>query len=324
MITVSSLSKRYDKRGIAGLHQISLRILEGKIFALMGPNGSGKTTLLNVLSGVLPEDSGSFTIDGTIARFPLKFEISGANVQDFLRQSISLEIDEDKKIQLTRDIADTFEFTFQLRQNLEELSSGQLQKVLLARELINRPAVLMMDEPFTHLDPFTRGDILRALFDYIRNQGLTVLWVTHDLEEALHFSDEVAVMNFGKIEQSGSPMELMRNPSNLFVAQFMGYRNFFPVKLEGDKWKTPFGEFSHPKLPQEDAILIVPDRSWRIDPQGMNCRVLEVRASRQAVEFLLEHDQQKLWFSAPANTRQSSSDTLSLLPVLKECLLIPL
>src|SRR5262245_39902731 len=115
---------------------------------IMGPNGSGKTTLLNILAGKIEADAGSFQVDGEISFFPKAESYPEINVQKFLVRSVTLDIDEDKKIQLARDLADTFEFTFQLRQNLSELSSGQRQKVLLSKELINRPAVLLMDEPF--------------------------------------------------------------------------------------------------------------------------------------------------------------------------------
>ena len=169
MIKVTHLTKQFDKRGIAGVHDLSFELNNGEVMAIMGPNGGGKSTLLNLLSQKLASESGEIMVDKTICLFPGSDAPLEMNVLKFLTSSVTLDIEEEKKIQLARDLADTFEFTFQLRQNLSELSSGQKQKILLARELINRPGLLLMDEPFTHLDPFTRKDILRGLFEYIRH-----------------------------------------------------------------------------------------------------------------------------------------------------------
>ncbi|HLW56505.1 MAG TPA: ABC transporter ATP-binding protein, partial [Bacteriovoracaceae bacterium] len=222
MIKLQDINKLFDQRAIAGLHHISFQIKSGEVFALMGPNGSGKTTLINIISGKTKADSGIVTIDGELRLFEQR-EVEDQNVQKFLIASNKLEIDEDKKLQLARDFADIFEFTFQLRQNLSELSAGQRQKVLLASELINSPTLLLLDEPFTHLDPHTRKDILQALFEYIRRQDISVLWVTHDLEEATLFSDRIGLLNFGKLEQVGTPQEVIRKPRSLFAAKFLGY-----------------------------------------------------------------------------------------------------
>jgi iron complex transport system ATP-binding protein len=164
MIESKNLHFQFDKRGIAGLHGVTVSINEGEIFGVMGPNGSGKTTLLKLLSGALAPQDGTSRVSGKVALFPSTETLVTSNVQKYLINSITLDIDEEKKIQLARDLADTFEFTFQLRQNLNELSSGQKQKVLLSKELINKPSILFLDEPFTHLDPFTRKDILKRYF----------------------------------------------------------------------------------------------------------------------------------------------------------------
>src|SRR4051812_25402133 len=140
MIKVKNLSKVYDKRGIADLHDMSFELKEGQIAALMGPNGSGKTSLLNSILGKLPVEKGSISAQGEIACFDPSSAPETGNVQQFLVSSISVTVDDEKKIQLTRDLADVLEFTFQLRQDLKDLSAGQKQKVLLASVLINRPS----------------------------------------------------------------------------------------------------------------------------------------------------------------------------------------
>lgn len=325
MIRVENLTKVFDKRGIAGLNGISFELEQGHIFAVLGPNGSGKTTLLNVLSGDIAHESGTKNITGQISRFPQHEETFNMNVQKFLVQSVTLPIDDEKKIQLARDLADTFEFTFQLRQNLNELSSGQKQKVLLSRELINRPSLLLMDEPFTHLDPFTRKEILNGLFQYIRNQNITVLWVTHDLQEAYKYSDLIGVMNFGKFEQIGSPADVIRNPKNLFVAQFTGYRNFFPVKQENGKWQSPWGELPFTVTDKEHAILVVPDCAWIWSEAGTKMQIEEAYAGLQSMEYVCKFGEQKVFVArGPMENLLDVNAQVMLAPKIALCFVIPL
>ena len=326
MIKVEHLVKKFDARGIAGLSDISFSIRKGEVMGLMGPNGSGKTTLLKILTGSLKADGGQVSSDGLVSLFPSITISEDANVQKFLISKVALDIDEEKKLQLTRDLADTFEFTFQLRQKLSELSSGQKQKVLLAAELINRPTLLLMDEPFTHLDPFTRRDILNGLFQYIRQQGITVLWVTHELEEAFKYSDTLGLMNFGKLEQLSPAIELLQKPRNLFVAQFLGYQNFFPVKFENGVWLTPWGTWEKDFLAHSEAILVIPDEAWKLDQSSnFSVTVSERYPTRQGMEYRLTHEERILTLKLGPQDRLLDLNTkVSLFPRWEACFLIPL
>jgi ABC-type Fe3+/spermidine/putrescine transport system ATPase subunit len=324
MILANNLVKHFDKRGIAGVRGLSFSLEKGKIMAIMGPNGSGKTSLLKILSGSVKAESGTYTIDGQVSFFPSSETPLDLNVQNLLVQSVTLEIEEEKKIQLARDLADTFEFTFQLRQKMSELSSGQKQKILLAKELINRPALLLMDEPFAHLDPYTRRDILKNLFTYIKDQSITVLWVTHDLEEALRFSDVIGLMNFGKFEQLADPITMTKKPKNLFVAKFMGYRNFFVIKYENDSWTTLWNQI--PGTPDEakERILIIPDHAWRIG-EGLECKIIERHAGTQTMEYVLQNDNRKIHLILGSQKSLFESGSLiKISPVWEECFQIPL
>lgn len=325
MIRAENLFLKFDKRGIAGIHQLSFTLDKGEILGIMGPNGSGKSTLLKILSEQIKADGGTFSTDGAVTFFPKNENLPSMNVQKFLVNSVTLEIDDEKKIQLARDLADTFEFTFQLRQNLDELSSGQMQKILLSKELINRPALLLMDEPFTHLDPFTRKDILKGLFQYIKDQNLTVIWVTHDLDEALKFSDRIALMNFGKFEQFSTPDMLMKSPKNLFVAKFMGYRNFFSTKKSDNGWSTAWGMMNLPELDKTDGILVVPDHSWEESKTGLPFVVRSIHPVKQGFEIILEHENRLIhWYRGPNAPVLNVNTQVSLSPMVKECLHIAL
>jgi ABC-type Fe3+/spermidine/putrescine transport system ATPase subunit len=325
MIQVENLFKQFDQRGIAGIHKLSFALDKGEILGVMGPNGSGKSTLLKILSDQMKADGGTFTAKGKVTFFSTEKIHPASNVLNFLVNAVKLEIDHEKKIQLARDLADTFEFTFQLRQTLDELSTGQLQKILLSKKLINQPALLLMDEPFTHLDPFTRINILNGLFKYIKNQNLTLIWVTHDLDEALKFSDKIALMNFGKFEQFSTPEELIKSPKNLFVAKFVGYKNFFSTQKSENGWSTPWGNMNLVDPGKKDGILIVPDTAWKIGIDGLAFVVRSMTPSKQGFEALLEYENRTIhWYRGPNAEMLKINSRVSLFPLIEECLHIAL
>jgi len=302
MIRLKNVNKKFDSRGIAGVSGVDLEIHPGEIFAIMGPNGSGKTTLINLISGHLVLDSGSIEIDGPVHQF--RSDFLDQNVQRYLIDRVTTIDDPEKKLQLARDMADLFEFTSQLRQNLSQLSAGQAQKVLLAGELINRPTLLLLDEPFAHLDPHTRQDILRSLFKMIKQQQTTILWVTHDLSEALTFSDQIGILNFGKFSQVASPVELVRRPKNLFVAQFLGFYNF---------------------MAQPDTFLVIPDDAWEISATGAEYRVGRLEFEGISRVVFLEQDEKtyKMRLKRSDNIPEIG-DKIKLQPILSETFSIPL
>ena len=300
MIKLNQAKIVFDSRGIAGLHSINLEIPKGSIFALMGPNGSGKTTILNVLTKKLPLDSGDLEVQGKIHFFERKNPEHDLNVQRFLMESVQdQELETDKKLQLSRDMADIFEFTFQLRQNVGQLSQGQLQKVLMAAELINQPDILFLDEPFIHLDPMSRKEILFSLFTYLSQREVTVLWITHEKDEALRFADKVGLLQHGKFEQVSSPVEILQAPRNLFVAQYFGHQNFLKISRENGTWTTPWGEVKS-SLKDHEGYLVVPPTAWKVDPNStFEGVILSQYPQYFACEFEIEISDKRFKVSLP-------------------------
>lgn len=327
MIGIKDISKKFDSRGIAGLHHLNLTLEKGKILALMGPNGSGKSTLLNIVSGKLTPDTGSVTIDGRCLMVNDQKTAENINVLKLLIKSVTLNIEEEKKMQLARDLADIFEFTFQLRQHFEELSQGQRQKILLCTELINNPETILLDEPFNHLDPFSRREILAGLFKFIQQQQLSVIWVTHDRHEAFHFADEIGILNFGKLEQLASPEEVMLKPANFFVAQFLGYQNFILCKKhEACCWNTPWGnQFQSEDIAGEEALLVIPPYAWRLDKGSFTVQVISLKPHELQWELEFGWREQKFVGHFPLSQRQSlQKNSLALKPDFKDCFFISL
>jgi len=324
MLELKNITKIFNSKGIAGLNNINLKLKKGEILAVMGPNGSGKTTLLNIISGKLRPDGGDMKPISSIVSFNSFIDETDANVQLFLQSKITGVMDEEKKIQLTRDMADIFEFTFQLKQNLNQLSAGQKQKVALASVLINNPSVLLLDEPFSHLDPFTRKDILKYLFEVISRNSTTVLWVTHDIQDAMTFSDQIMLMNFGKIEQMGKPEEFVSTPKNLFIAKYFGYLNFLPFKIEQSIFNSPWGPV-HLKTNLESGYLVIPTYSWEITNDAPAGKLKST--TPQGHFHLLEVElQDRVFYAIHKNSwpKIQDKDSLCIRPIFDECLTIPL
>ncbi len=327
MIKISKLNKSYDHRGIAGIHDFNLEIKKGTIFSMLGPNGSGKTTLLNLISGQIRPDSGEVKVSGQIQFFETKSPTQEMNVQKFLMESVKdSSIPQEKRLQLARDFADIFEFTYQLRQTIGQLSQGQLQKVLMSAELINSSEILFLDEPFVHLDPMTRKTILEDLFQYLRQKEMTVIWITHDIHEALKYSDQIGVIQHGKLEQTGTPLSLLERPKNLYVAQFFGQQNFIKVSRDVDTWATPWGPWNF-LLSDQEGYLVVPQDAWTLATDStFQGTLIQLSPRLFGVELLIdvENKQFTLWLPLHFHNQLKVGQKLGIKADLSRCLLIPL
>ena len=263
----------FDSRGIAGLHGIDLKVKSGELFAVLGPNGAGKTTLLKVLRGEFRPQSGKVTEADRCAWLDSSTVIPPeANIQTWLVEQVRRGVDAEKKSQLARDMAESLEFTFQLKLKARELSDGLLQRVKIAGALIDHPDLLLLDEPFSHLDTPTRESVLSVLKPYLQQREIACVWVTHQREDALTFADRIGLMYFGKWEQVGTPEELYFHPRTLFSAKFMGHENLVTVSRPTPNvlWQTPFGGWDSQGIGfgKTHVVMCIPPTAFTIDPQG--------------------------------------------------------
>ncbi len=241
-VRLSQVTKYYAKT--LALDCIDLEIGPGEFFSLLGPSGCGKTTTLRLIAGFEHPNAGQIEIAGrSVLGQPAYLRDVNTVFQNYSLFP-HLSVSENVAFGLRRKGRGSDEIATRVGEALElvqmgplsqrkpkQLSGGQQQRVALARALINRPQVLLLDEPMAALDSKLRKEMRSELKRLQRESGITFVLVTHDQEEALTLSDRLAVVNQGKIEQICSPREIYERPGTRFVANFIGTSNFLPVRV---------------------------------------------------------------------------------------------
>jgi iron(III) transport system ATP-binding protein len=256
LLTVNCLSKRFADGVLPVVNGLSFEVEEGEIFALLGPSGCGKTTALRCIGGFERPDRGDVTMNGTVLsgeRVHVAAERRGIGFvfQDYalfphlsVRDNVAFGLRHMGKASREQRVSEVMQLTG--LGGLEDrmphaLSGGQQQRVALARAVAPRPRLILLDEPFSNLDALLRHEMRDRVRRLLHAEGMTAVIVTHDQEEALSFADRVAVMQNGRIEQTGRPEEIYARPRTLFVAQFLGRTNLLLTHAEGDQAETALG-----------------------------------------------------------------------------------
>jgi spermidine/putrescine transport system ATP-binding protein len=241
-VKLASISKRYGD--VQAVRSLDLEIGRGEFFTLLGPSGCGKTTTLRVIAGFEEPNEGSVLIDGADMEGIPPFKRPTNTVFQSYALFPHLSVEDNVAFGLKRKGVARDEIRPRVREELErvglaaeatrrpnQLSGGQQQRVALARALVNRPSVLLLDEPLGALDLKLRKRLQVELKDIQRDVGITFVYVTHDQEEALTMSDRIAVMNEGVVEQVAEPEEVYERPATTFVAGFIGVSNLMPGQV---------------------------------------------------------------------------------------------
>lgn len=236
IISFNDVVKRYDDEDV--LKNVSFEIEEGRFYTLLGPSGCGKTTILRIIAGFSEATEGDVFFEGKrINDVPANQRQVNTVFQDYAlfphmnvfdNVAFGLKIKKVPKKEIEQKVTEALHLV-QLdgyaNREISEMSGGQRQRVAIARAIINEPKVLLLDEPLSALDLKLRTDMQYELRELQQRLGITFIFVTHDQEEALAMSDEVFVMNKGKIVQSGTPVDIYDEPINHFVASFVGESN---------------------------------------------------------------------------------------------------
>jgi len=284
---IQAIVKRWSTDVTVG--PITLDIARGEILSLLGPSGSGKTTMLRLLAGFETADAGQIAVlneDVTAAtparrRFGMVFQHYalfphldvGENV-GFGLQGAGTREQKAARVSGALALVDLAGFE---RRKVHELSGGQQQRVALARALAPEPRVLLLDEPLSNLDPALRERTRRELRHVIKRIGITTVFVTHEQEEAFDLGDRIAVLNGGRLEQVGLPLELYEHPVNLFVATFVGRANVF----RGPAARALGGK-------ADGKVLVVRPERLQFGTAGLPGVVRELRYTGPVTFFLVE------------------------------------
>lgn len=239
-LTLDSVSKRYGPS--MAVSDVSLRIEQGRFLTLLGPSGSGKTTLLMMIAGFVAPSGGEIRLGSTpIGHLPPERRNFGMVFQGYAlfphltvaeNVAFPLKVRRRPKAEITaavRQALDSVQLSTLADRMPRQLSGGQQQRAALARALVFKPHLLLLDEPLSALDKNLRGDMQAELKHLHERIGLTFIYVTHDQQEALSMSDEIAILHDGRLVQQDAPQALYERPATRFVAGFLGRSNF----LEG-------------------------------------------------------------------------------------------
>jgi iron(III) transport system ATP-binding protein len=281
-VRIEQVHKHYGSHH--ALKGVSLDIASGSFFTLLGPSGCGKTTLLRAMAGFHFQDSGDILVDGrSFGRTHAAQRNVGMVFQDYaifphlsVFDNVAFGLVQQKRprAEIAERVADMLamvQLANEAQRMPHQLSGGQQQRVGLARALVIRPQILLMDEPLSNLDAKLRIELRQDIRRMQQQLGLTTIYVTHDQEEALSVSDLVCVMDAGEVQQVGRPWDIYYHPANRFVASFVGANHFVSCPVDqgrvrwlGREWAVPVGAAAA----REVVLSLRPERV-RVNTRGV-------------------------------------------------------
>ena len=293
ILNLEAIRKQFPNQSVPAVDSIHLSLERGDLLGLLGPSGCGKTTLLRLIAGFEKPQAGTITLEqrqvcGRGVWVPPERRDIGIVFQDYalfphlsVLENVSFGLRAPARMgklaaatiqaEAERAIALVGLQGFEQRYP-HQLSGGQQQRVALARALAPRPALVLLDEPFSNLDVQVRLYLRQEVRDILRSVGASGVFVTHDQEEALSISDSLAVMRRGQLEQIGTPEHIYHQPTSRFVAEFVTQANFLPAQRVRDRWETWLGSVpaSARDIAGDQAHLMVRQESIELtaDAQG--------------------------------------------------------
>lgn len=295
VVSLSGICKRYGD--FAAVDHLSLDVHKGELVCLLGPSGCGKTTTLRIIAGFDLPTSGTIMISGQeVSQLPPYQRDTGMVFQSYalfphmtVADNIAFGLDnigigKTERKQRIQEMLQWVELDHLASRYPRELSGGQQQRVALARALALRPAVLLLDEPFSNLDARLRVRLREELRKLIDQINITTLFVTHDQEEALMLSDRIVVLNAGKVEQIGTPEEIYETPATRFVAEFIGWCTLLEGEVQNGTFTSTAG-FSMPVPSAANGPQLLVLRPEYLRPAAASAEVPGFRGVVQSSEY---------------------------------------
>lgn len=296
-VSLRGLNKSFGD--VTAVVSLDLEISQGEFFSMLGPSGSGKTTVLRIIAGFETATSGQVLLEGSdvteLAPFDRDVNTVFQDYALFPHMSIQLNVEyglrarkipKPERARLASEAIESVKLTHLADRLPHQLSGGQRQRIALARALVLRPRVLLLDEPLGALDKQLREEMQVELKRIQREAGITFIFVTHDQEEAMRMSDRIAVFNQGKIEQIGTPREVYESPSSTFVASFLGVSNL----ISGSKAKELFGSEQMVNVRPERIKLLKENSKVSADEIGVGATIVDVAYTGANTLYVLESE----------------------------------
>jgi iron(III) transport system ATP-binding protein len=292
--------------GTAVLHGVTLHAGRGEILCLLGRSGCGKTTLLRLIAGLERPSAGSIALSGTqltsaAAFLPPEKRGIGFMFQDYAlfphltvleNTTFGLKKNDAQGIVTAKALLAKVGLETHADRYPHTLSAGEQQRAALVRALAPRPAILLMDEPFSNLDARTRDGVRDMTLTLLRETQTPAIIVTHDPSEAMRIGDRIALMQAGRLVQVGAPEEIYRRPTSLYAARYFSDLNEFEATCRNGRVTTPFGDFPAPELNEGPAIVGVRphDMSVMSTGAGLQARVTAVAYLGDSTQITLQTD----------------------------------
>ena len=291
MIRLEGVTKRFG--AVAAVDSASLCVARGEIVALLGPSGCGKTTLLRLIAGFERPDGGSVTVDGRLVASPAAWIAPEARrvgmvFQDYalfphltVAGNVGFGLPRRARASRVPELLAIVGLDGLEGRYPHELSGGQQQRVALARALAPSPELVLLDEPWSNVDPFLRESLRAEVAEIIRPLGVTVLLVTHDREEAFTLADRIALMRDGSVVQEGTAEELYFAPASRWAAEFVGAANVLSGRVVAGRVETAIGTFpANGASLRSDAQVLVRPELLELEPSAAGAGEVVAREFR--------------------------------------------
>ncbi len=294
-VSLRGVNKYFDQ--VHAVANLDLDVNAGEFFSMLGPSGSGKTTVLRLIAGFESASSGKIEIESQDVTDLAPFDrpvntvfqdyalFPHMSIQDNVEYGLRTRgVPKAERAKQALEAIDSVKLSHLSQRLPHQLSGGQRQRIALARALVLRPKVLLLDEPLGALDKQLREEMQVELKRIQREAGITFIFVTHDQEEAMRMSDRIAVFNNGSIEQIGTPQQVYEKPQTKFVASFLGVSNIF----EGAAAKEIFGSPTMVNIRPERIKLVPADTKLKADESGVVGTIIEASYIGATTIFLIQ------------------------------------
>lgn len=309
MITLQNVGKTYENSDKKAVEDVSVQIQKGEFFVLVGPSGCGKSTLLRMIAGLEEITSGELLINNVVSNHlqPKDRQLSMVFQNYALYPHLSVEeniifglkvrkVDKAERQRRLEEAAEMVGLTSYLKAKPRELSGGQRQRVALARAIVSQAPICLMDEPLSNLDAKLRAQMRVEIREIQQRLGITMIYVTHDQIEAMTMGDRMMVLNKGKIQQVGTPLEIYNEPANEFVAGFIGSpsMNLTDCKIDPVQNRAIAGDFMIPlpssltkQIPMNEVRIGIRPEHITISNQGhpVTVQSVEVLGNESIINF---------------------------------------